>query len=143
MTQQERGVSPVISTILMVAIVVILAATISVFVLGFGENISDSGPTASFDTEQRGNPVVLTHISGDTIQTANLNIKGAATWSTSNEELTAGDRITIIPDSGAENIVVTWTQGDTSAILTSITIDGSNLIINPSFAAGSGTDADF
>lgn len=38
----ERGVSPVIGVILMVAITVILAAVIASFVLGFGDTISDN-----------------------------------------------------------------------------------------------------
>lgn len=38
----ERGVSPVIGVILMVAITVILAAVIASFVLGFGDTVSDN-----------------------------------------------------------------------------------------------------
>ncbi|MFB6269961.1 MAG: archaellin/type IV pilin N-terminal domain-containing protein, partial [Halobacterium sp.] len=38
----ERGVSPVIGVILMVAITVILAAVIASFVLGFGDSVSKS-----------------------------------------------------------------------------------------------------
>jgi flagellin-like protein len=38
----ERGVSPVIGVILMVAITVILAAVIASFVLGFGDSVSEN-----------------------------------------------------------------------------------------------------
>ncbi|NIC01077.1 type IV pilin [Halobacterium sp. R2-5] len=40
--QDERGVSPVIGVILMVAITVILAAVIASFVLGFGDSVSEN-----------------------------------------------------------------------------------------------------
>lgn len=45
MAQQDRAVTPVISTILMVAIVIILATVISTFALGLAENLTDPAPT--------------------------------------------------------------------------------------------------
>jgi flagellin-like protein len=45
----DRAVSPVIGVILMVAITVILAAVIGTFVLGLGDQVSESAPQASFD----------------------------------------------------------------------------------------------
>ncbi|WP_267162973.1 type IV pilin N-terminal domain-containing protein [Halovenus salina] len=45
----DNAVSPVIGVILMVAITVILAAVIATFVLGLGEQVSDTAPQASFD----------------------------------------------------------------------------------------------
>ena len=42
----DRAVSPVIGVILMVAITVILAAVIGTFVLGLGDSLADSQPTA-------------------------------------------------------------------------------------------------
>lgn len=44
----ERAVSPVIGVILMVAITVILAAVIGTFVLGLGDQVSESAPQAAF-----------------------------------------------------------------------------------------------
>ncbi|MEF8887928.1 MAG: type IV pilin N-terminal domain-containing protein, partial [Haloarculaceae archaeon] len=41
---EDRGVSPVIGVILMVAITVILAAVIATFVLGLGEQVSQTSP---------------------------------------------------------------------------------------------------
>ena len=46
----DDAVSPVIGVILMVAITVILAAVIATFVLGLGEQVSDTAPQANFDT---------------------------------------------------------------------------------------------
>jgi flagellin-like protein len=74
-------VSPVIGVILMVAITVILAAVIATFVLGLGEQISDTGPTASFDFEYNEDPngdeLTITHTSGNTIAAENLFIRGS------------------------------------------------------------------
>ncbi|MFC7248652.1 type IV pilin N-terminal domain-containing protein [Halomicroarcula sp. GCM10025324] len=53
----ERGVSPVISVILMVAITVILSAVIASFVLGLGQGADEIAPQISFDCES-GVPVV-------------------------------------------------------------------------------------
>ena len=47
----DRAVSPVIGVILMVAITVILAAVIGTFVLGLGDQLGDTAPQASFDTD--------------------------------------------------------------------------------------------
>jgi flagellin-like protein len=46
--EEDDAVSPVIGVILMVAITVILAAVIATFVLGLGEQVSDTAPQASF-----------------------------------------------------------------------------------------------
>ena len=50
--RDDRGVSSVISVILMVAVTVIVAATVSVFALSIGESISGNAPIASFSAEQ-------------------------------------------------------------------------------------------
>jgi flagellin-like protein len=79
--KQERAVSAVISTVLMVAIVVIIAATVSVFVLGFVEDIQDPGPvvadsTGEFVAGSAGDEQVvrITHLAGDTVNIENIEI---------------------------------------------------------------------
>lgn len=49
--EDDNAVSPVIGVILMVAITVILAAVIATFVLGLGEQVSETAPQASFTFE--------------------------------------------------------------------------------------------
>jgi len=49
--REDDAVSPVIGVILMVAITVILAAVIATFVLGLGEQVSQTTPNASFTTD--------------------------------------------------------------------------------------------
>jgi len=76
----ERGVSPVIGVILMVAITVILAAVIGAFVLGLGDQVSNNAPQASFsfDFDTTNNNVTVTHTGGDNIQLDNLNVTDGA-----------------------------------------------------------------
>lgn len=77
--QDNDAVSPVIGVILMVAITVILAAVIATFVLGLGDQVSDSSPQASFtfDFEEgatsQGDSLTVTHDGGDKISASNIN----------------------------------------------------------------------
>jgi flagellin-like protein len=79
MNRQDRAVAPVISTVLMVAIVVILAAVISTFALGFAENFSDPAPTVG-DTTGEFVPgadeqiVRITHVAGDNVPVEEIEI---------------------------------------------------------------------
>jgi len=91
----ERAVSPVIATILMVSIVVILGAVVSVFALGLTESVSETAPQAQFEfefdgnvtaTDKDGNPVkyytqvvTIRHVAGDSIDSENLVIRSPST----------------------------------------------------------------
>ena len=77
----DDAVSPVIGVILMVAITVILAAVIATFVLGLGDQVSNTSPQASFSFEWNGeaggeDTLKVTHDGGETIQAQNLYIRG-------------------------------------------------------------------
>lgn len=50
-TTSERGVSPVIGVLLLVAIAVVLAGLLGVMASGFGNTLSEPAPNADFDTE--------------------------------------------------------------------------------------------
>ncbi|WP_436927431.1 type IV pilin [Halosimplex amylolyticum] len=104
--KDDDAVSPVIGVILMVAITVILAAVIASFVLGMGQQ-NDPTPTATIgmDYEQTGSGggveygiLTLSHESGETIDAANLYIRGSG-FSTS--------------PSGTYITDGSWTQGGT------------------------------
>jgi len=84
----DRAVSPVIGVILMVAITVILAAVIGTFVLGLGDQVSESAPQASFDMYDDGDnsaPIVeagatkdllvIEHRGGDALADGNYEIR--------------------------------------------------------------------
>ena len=117
-SEGERGVSPVIGVILMVAITVILAAVIGTFVLGLGDNVN-STPQASWDFEYDGSEVTITHNGGDTIDRARLN----ATAGSDNfgldgfpsEQVSAGDSATISVSSGETVRLIYTAEGGGSS----------------------------
>ena len=143
MNQRDRAVTPVISTILMVAIVIVLAATISVFFLGATEDINEPAPnvadtTGEFEVDRPSasdNQIVrITHLAGDWVAVEDIEIivraSGPGTGlpketrlvalpasgSSLNDENIRGDLVT--QGSGNDQIVdgspgVTWSSGDT------------------------------
>jgi len=118
----DRGVSPVIGVILMVAITVILAAVIGAFVLGLGDQVSNNAPQASFsfefDTDKQN--VTVTHTGGDNIQNSALNITAGAGNSTGFSDETVATGSSAKTNYTADATVrVVWTNpsGGSSNIL--------------------------
>jgi flagellin-like protein len=127
----DDAVSPVIGVILMVAITVILAAVIATFVLGLGEQVSETAPQASFtfdydesysggdsfsNTDAGDGLLTITHAGGNTMVADRLSVRGAdgngGNWVTDGDyntgsEVSAGDGITVWIDSD-DTISVTW-----------------------------------
>ena len=110
---EDRGVSPVIGVILMVAITVILAAVIGAFVLGLGDQASQSAPQAqiSVDSVDAGEDnVTLRHGGGQTIEldetrflVTNVSEDETLEWNQPAEEgFSTADRIVINTDDSAE-----------------------------------------
>ena len=102
-SSDDRGVSPVIGVILMVALTVILATVLGTVVLDFASGVSEQPPQAAFDYEfdTVDNNVTITHISGDRIDNSTLRVQidgeralgdGDGGWS---DEIAAGDSVTI------------------------------------------------
>jgi flagellin-like protein len=120
----ERAVSPVIGVILMVAITVILAAVIGAFVLGLGDQVSDTPPNAQIGFDFSTNSVELSHDGGDNIQndsvsiTANGSEVTTASWG-DGTEISAGDTINVNESKlGSGNTVrVIWTGSDSGNVL--------------------------
>lgn len=91
----DRGVSPVIGVILMVAITVILAAVIGTFVLGLGQDVSQTAPQASISFENAtgtGN-ITISHEGGDTLSAETEVTAGGDYVSTLGSELGPGESI--------------------------------------------------
>lgn len=126
LVHNDDAVSPVIGVILMVAITVILAAVIATFVLGLGEQISQTSPNASFtfDYSEGGTGsaaigsgttgvVTVTHAGGPNIGADQLSIAGDQTgdWTagslTANDDVSAGDSITVDVNAG-DALSVVW-----------------------------------
>jgi flagellin-like protein len=83
--EDKSGVSPVIGVILMVAITVILAAVIGTFVLGLGDQVGNTQPSASLslsdaNSEYSGSGTanesafVIDHTNGDTLNEEDLRV---------------------------------------------------------------------
>ncbi|ERG90980.1 MAG: archaeal flagellin N-terminal-like domain protein [Haloquadratum walsbyi J07HQW1] len=69
----ERGVSPVIGVILMIAITVLLATVVGGFVLNFGDQLSDTAPQATLSfTYINDTTVSIRHSNGDAIDPKQL-----------------------------------------------------------------------
>jgi len=68
----DRGVSPVIGVILMVAVTVVLAAVISVFLLGATDQIGDPVPSLTLDAEFEDGEATISHVSGASVATDSL-----------------------------------------------------------------------
>jgi flagellin-like protein len=135
----DRAVSPVIGVILMVAITVILAAVIGTFVLGLGENVQSTAPSASFAFDyDGGTSVTITHESGDVVSANLVSVVGdvdysstssltdadgdstSDEWGSSSDTISAGDSKTITTSTASSpTIRVVWNSesGDNSATL--------------------------
>ncbi len=140
----DRGVSPVIGVILMVAITVILAAVIAAFVLGLGDT-NESAPNVNWEynfednADDNSNPTTLTvsHSNGETVDNSTIEFGGdgfdlSVSDSTINQfgdSISAGDSATLEgPDdissgsaafSAGETVTIIFTaeDGDSSSII--------------------------
>jgi flagellin-like protein len=93
----DRAVSPVIGVILMVAITVILAAVIGTFVLGLGQDVSQTAPQASISMEAVNDTAVdVYHEGGDTLEnsTTDFTVNGTNKTSTPSA-LGPGEKMTL------------------------------------------------
>jgi len=137
----NRGVSPVIGVILMVAITVILAAVIATFVLGLGDQLSDTSPSASFSTSEvsesssgswnvTGNATVeFRHTGGADISVDTLRISGSSVLSDAGTTnladadedwsgtISAGDTIRVPVEDGDTRISLIWQSDGSSSTL--------------------------
>jgi len=95
----SRAVSPVIGVILMVAITVILAAVIGTFVLGLGQNVSQSTPQAPLTMKvvSGTNNITVQHKGGDPISSDSIKVivsnstEKVTLTSSQSSQLTVGD----------------------------------------------------
>ena len=117
----ERAVSPVIGVILMVAITVILAAVIGVFVLEFGSSVSDSPPTVQFDmTVDSDDNAKILHEGGDVFEADSFSITNDESESKfESGSVSAGDESKSFKVSDGDTVRVVWESdnGEKSNIL--------------------------
>ena len=75
MRKDEKGVSPVIGVILMVAVTVILAAVVWTFVSSSVSTVSKKTPNAALQAVGGQSKITIKHIGGDPINCGELEIK--------------------------------------------------------------------
>jgi len=159
-----RAVSPVVGTILMVAITVVLAATIATFALAFDDELQEPAPPSAFEYEYsatgEGNDgnrpyVKLRHAAGRPVDADRVVIKDESgnrvywndVW-TGGETLIAGDYVHIdghLSDSALDPICA---AGDTYWVIIE-NADGEQIAIDrweaprdPNVPPGSSIDSD-
>ena len=124
---EDRAVSPVIGVILMVAITVIIAAVIGTFVLGLGDQVSESAPQAQFTFNNPSSGTVsITHDGGDAIVAGDLSFSGAGasgTWAdestlSDTDEVTAGDSVGLTGLNAGETLRVVWSSSNSDKTAT-------------------------
>ena len=132
---EDRAVSPVIGVILMVAITVILAAVIGAFVLGLGDQVTESAPTAqiSFEYDSGNEEVTLVHDGGSSFQTDRVELRGVTTYDLGDWDgsVSAGDStgpINIDGEDEGNTLRLVWqgSGGSSSVIARSTVPSGFN-----------------
>lgn len=137
----EDAVSTVVSTVLLVAITIVLSAAIVTFVLGLGASVTQSQPTVSFSfgtgTAAGNDTVSLTHQSGSGVAAEHLTVQidGREAWtgdggttgdytalSTWSGTVDSGDRLQLKEDTPTgiepgDAVAVVWQDGERSGIL--------------------------
>jgi len=139
---EDDAVSSVLGVVLMVAITIILAVVVGVFVLGIGQSLTSPTPDVTFDysTDVNEDPstkssVTILHAGGDALQSNNLEVAigGETAWAagsdsspysdTTNwpEQVTGGDRLRIEDGGstikGGEEVLVIWSNENQATIL--------------------------
>ena len=111
----DRGVSPVIGVILMVAITVILAAVIGTFVLGLGDSLNQAPQSTLNVDSSNSTSFNVSHNGGDGIPASDLQISVEGTTDaftngsiTSGEEFTVGSTVTFL----SGDLTNSFTGGD-------------------------------
>ncbi|WP_232701537.1 type IV pilin [Halobacterium wangiae] len=124
--EDDRGVSPVIGVILMVAITVILAAVIATFVLGFPDQVSNN-VNAGADVSQNsndGNATVTWISEGNAVK---LNVTASNSLAEVNGTTfgvldNVGDSVTVSPVTGEDDVT-------TNVIVRAVGEDGTETVI--------------
>ncbi len=121
--RDDRGVSPVIGVILMVAITVILAAVIASFVLGFGDDVTQNVQAGADISQNDYNTGTVTWISegsadeltvsaeGETISTLS-SVGDSVEINDSHDDNTDGEvdvTVVAVGSGGAETVIVQGT----------------------------------
>ncbi|WP_440991126.1 type IV pilin [Haloarchaeobius baliensis] len=142
MLTDEDALSPVIGVVLIVALTVVLSASVAVFVLGIGSQVTETSPNAVLEyefavdgagnetltlTQAGGNPVdaqyVTVYVDGEVAWAggstgSNYVLNGTDEWA---DGLEGGDSLPLETNhtnvDAGDTIRVVWQKGEQSAIL--------------------------
>ena len=116
----DRGVSPVIGVILMVAITVILAAVIGTFVLGLGDQIGGSataGVTVDGDNSTEATVTLTNKGTAESVKIVNATSPSTTVSTTSGSlPLNSTGASVKIGDAGDYNVVAVGPEGEESVL---------------------------
>jgi len=123
----DDAVSPVIGVILMVAITVILAAVIGTFVLGLGDQVSESAPSASFTFDfsegSASNGECNPFDTGDVTTSSTTKVNGVLTVTHDGGEKIAGEDLSL---NGNRTDSPDWTEcGGSTDVTAGNSVDAS------------------
>jgi flagellin-like protein len=110
--KNEEAVSPVIGVILMVAITVILAAIIAVFVLSMANTVPEANKVVGFAVSATEDGIVVTNMGGKDVgelATVNIKVGGADCNPTPTVDMTGVGSSTTCTRIGTEKVQVTIT----------------------------------
>jgi len=119
----NRGVSSVVAVLLMVAVTVILATTVGVFVFDIGSESTETSPQVGWEYDFNGSDVEATFINGDAVEAAYLEVKGDCSVSSIGYSGTVDGGTTIQIGDGCdisdETLRIVWNspESDQSAII--------------------------
>jgi FlaG/FlaF family flagellin (archaellin) len=127
----------VISTVLLVAIVAILGSVIFVFVLSLAGSVTQTAPTASFETKSSAAGVTLIHRSGDELSASKLTLvtdekRVDVSALVSQDTIQAGDTIGPINPGESADIKLVWeSEGASNVIYSATRYDGGIFLPDP------------
>ena len=134
--KEDKAVSPIIATILLIAITVVLAATLYTVLGGFTKGLSSGSPTASATLTGTGPNYVLTFSSASNVSMSSLalqisngsnpvqSVSLAGTYLSGSATFQTGAKATPAVQNTYYSITVTGANGGYLSSTTTITING-------------------
>ena len=120
-TPEERGISPVIGVILMVAIVVVLSSVSAVVIFQAQEDGVEPAPSALMEVDSQDGSVtqIFTHEGGERLEGDKLTLKGAADPDVfDGKSLDQGDTVEFVPTSKEVKLIFTGENGHSHVLRT-------------------------
>lgn len=127
---EDRGVSPVIGVILMVAITVVLAAVIAAAVMGIGGDIGgSSAPSAQLSISESTNAgdITVSHNGGDAVDFSEFSVivNGTASDTSLSGELSSGESRDLTIGENGDGLEIQLRHDPSQSVLASGTVDAS------------------